>query len=511
MTTGDRSPEVIGFGALNLDLIASAAKLSTRVVDLVRESTARFEWGSESAVDERVVHQAIERLGTASLDATLGGSAWNVIHALAQMRLGLRLGYVGFVGRVEIPGLSFLRQMDLLGIDRRFVGRDPDAPCGMCLSYIEDGERVLLTHPGANAELADHVERNLEELARYMAGALAIHVTSFLDDRTPDRAVELLQRVKELNPAVAVHLDPGHAWAIAPSPAVQRLLRLTDRLLVNYREFKALGRYSHGEPDESVAAKLIDRCDERTVVVVPKRYDMVEIFRHEGDAIVQQRVAQEPMQDEDAGIEDATGAGDAFAAGLLAAVTSRRLQLELGAFLGMSLVRHRLRHRSTRGHEAFPDLAAGFLQAGEDQIEDQATQPRAVFIAHGVDLQWQLLRQFIEEECHLPVRTYEPGEPTVDPGVELSGCLERCSFAACVLTARDQMSHGAGRAGQHIIHQAGLFHGRHGFGRVAMLVEEGCELFSNVGGLLRLDFPRGEIDTTFWRLRRMLSREGLLS
>jgi hypothetical protein len=44
-----------------------------------------------------------------------------------------------------------------------------------------------------------------------------------------------------------------------------------------------------------------------------------------------------------------------------------------------------------------------------------------------------------------------------------------------------------------------------------MLVEEGCELFSNVGGLLRLDFPRGEIDTTFWRLRRMLNREGLLS
>ncbi len=72
------------------------------------------------------------------------------------------------------------------------------------------------------------------------------------------------------------------------------------------------------------------------------------------------------------------------------------------------------------------------------------------------------------------------------------------------------MSHGAGRAEQHVVHQAGLSHGRYGFGRVAILVEEGCELFSNLSGLVRLDFPRGQIATTFWRLRRMLQREGLL-
>ncbi|MFI9492422.1 hypothetical protein ACIG8K_12720 [Streptomyces halstedii] len=62
--------------------------------------------------------KAIGRLGSASLDASLGGSAWLTIYALARLRLGLRLGHVGVAGRIEMPGLSFLGRMDRLGIDR---------------------------------------------------------------------------------------------------------------------------------------------------------------------------------------------------------------------------------------------------------------------------------------------------------------------------------------------------------------------------------------------------------
>jgi len=195
---------------------------------------------------------------------------------------------------------------------------------------------------------------------------------------------------------------------------------------------------------------------------------------------------------------------------LLAAVASRRLQAELGALLGMRLARHRLEHGPGRGIEAFPRLADRVLQAGEGLASETAVRPRAMFIAHGTDPQRRLLRQFVEEECGIPVHTYEREREAGDPAAALSHCLERCSFAACVLTAQDQMSHGAGRAEQHVVHQAGLSHGRYGFGRVAILVEEGCELFSNLSGLVRLDFPRGQIATTFWRLRRMLQREGLL-
>ncbi|MFF4340538.1 hypothetical protein ACFY00_11435 [Kitasatospora sp. NPDC001540] len=56
----------------------------------------------------------------------------------------------------------------------------------------------------------------------------------------------------------------------------------------------------------------------------------------------------------------------------------------------------------------------------------------------------------------------------------------------------------------------GIFQGYYGFGRVAILAEEGCEPFSNNAGLIRMDFAPGRIDSTFMELERMLVREGLL-
>jgi hypothetical protein len=65
----------------------------------------------------------------------------------------------------------------------------------------------------------------------------------------------------------------------------------------------------------------------------------------------------------------------------------------------------------------------------------------------------------------------------------------------------------SGRGGRQ---QAGIFQGRYGFGRVAILAEEGCDTFSNIAGLIRMDFPAGRITSTFLELERMLRREGLM-
>ena len=203
------SPDVVGFGALNIDYIASVSTLSGKIADIVSESTERFEWGAEGAADEDTISGAMARVGQESFAASLGGSAWLSMYSLAHMKIGLHIGYVGYVGRVASPGLSFVREMDRFGIDRRFVGQSQAHSCGICLSYVEEGERVLRTYPGANVELADHIDTNFDEMAEYFAGARYLHVTSFLDERTPVAAHRVIRRAKELNPALVVLCDPG--------------------------------------------------------------------------------------------------------------------------------------------------------------------------------------------------------------------------------------------------------------------------------------------------------------
>jgi sugar/nucleoside kinase (ribokinase family) len=502
-------PEIIGFGALNIDYIASASRLSQRTAERVTESTARFDWNREGPVDEKTITDAMRHLGAASLSCSLGGSAWLTIFALAQMRVHVSLGYVGVVGRVEAPGLSFIGQMDALGIDHRWVGHRPHRLCGLCLSYIDDTDRVMLTHPGANFDMGDHIRQNFDELATYLAAARYVHVTSFLDGDTPGEALKVLTRAKQLNPALRISFDPGFDWAEHPSPAVQGILALTDLLFVNYREFKALGSYEYGEPDDAIANKVLALCPDGCSLFVTKRYDFVEVFQMVPDGMLAHRFQLErPVRETE--LEDATGAGDVFSAAVLAALTSSRLQVELGAFLGLSLARDKLRVRPAAGTAVHQDLSSGFLQQAET-LSSHATRPGAVFIVHDDNPQWQTVREFVERDCGLPTFHLNPEDVSADNLAELmTEHLSRCSFAVCVLSGGDLDEGGRTRADQNVVHQAGLFQGRYGFGRVAIVAEEGCDTFSNIAGLIRLDFPRGRVSNTLLELERMLRREGLL-
>ncbi|AWZ08176.1 MULTISPECIES: carbohydrate kinase family protein [unclassified Streptomyces] len=503
-------PEIVGVGALNVDYIASVSRLSAHMADRVSESTARFEWNTEGPIDEIAISKAIGRLGAASLDASLGGSAWLTTFTLAQMRLGLTLGYVGVAGRIETPGLSFVRQMDLFGIDRRWVARRPQRLAGVCLSYLEDVERVMLTHPGANYLMAEHLTRNGEQIAHYLAQARIVHVTSFLDELTPPVLLEVLCRARRINPALLLSFDPGFAWAENRSGAVDGILALSDLLFVNHREFKALGEYALGESDEVLSQRVLARCGPSCTVFVTKRYDSVEVFRTAPTGVLAQRFQlRRPVRE--GAIEDATGAGDVFSASVIAALASTRLQAELGSFLGLSLSRLRAVQAHT-GTSALPVLGReGFLQSTE-ALTAPGTRPGAVLVAHDEDAQWDALRTFLEDDCRLTVHTlnHPRGQDARHPQV-MREQLGRCAFAICVLSASRVMAAGQRRASESAVHQVGVFQGYYGFGKVAILAEEGCEEFSNNAGLIRLDFAPGRIGATFVELERMLVRERILA
>jgi predicted nucleotide-binding protein len=60
-----------------------------------------------------------------------------------------------------------------------------------------------------------------------------------------------------------------------------------------------------------------------------------------------------------------------------------------------------------------------------------------------------------------------------------------------------------------VIHEIGLFQGKLGFRKVALVEQEGVESFSNIG-LQTIRFPGERIEAAFPELERMLRREGLI-
>jgi predicted nucleotide-binding protein len=72
------------------------------------------------------------------------------------------------------------------------------------------------------------------------------------------------------------------------------------------------------------------------------------------------------------------------------------------------------------------------------------------------------------------------------------------------------MADGKLQARMNVIHEAGLFQGRLGFSRAIIMLEEGCEEFSNIAGLGQVRFPRGNIKAAFHDVQLILEREGLI-
>ena len=89
--------------------------------------------------------------------------------------------------------------------------------------------------------------------------------------------------------------------------------------------------------------------------------------------------------------------------------------------------------------------------------------------------------------------------------------MDSAGMAFLVMTGEDEQPDGQLRARENVVHEAGLFQGRLGFGRAIVLLEDSCVEFSNIAGLGQIRFPKGNVKSAFEEIRMVLEREGLLS
>jgi predicted nucleotide-binding protein len=155
--------------------------------------------------------------------------------------------------------------------------------------------------------------------------------------------------------------------------------------------------------------------------------------------------------------------------------------------------------------------AASHIRRLERQRPREERTGTNVFIGQGRSAAWRDLKDFVQDRLRLPWDEFNRVPVAGMTNISrLAEMLDAAAIAFLVMTAEDEQTDGTVRARENVVHEAGLFQGRLGFTRAIVVLEEGCQEFSNIHGLGQIRFPKGRIAAAFEEIRKVLEREGLL-
>ncbi len=283
----DSVPDVVALGDINVDIIAQFDAYPAKGEDALAYATA--------------IH--------------CGGSAANTAIMLA--RIGIKTGLISRVGP-DSWALKALSCLNEAGVDPRYLQRDAAAMTGMMYVVVTpDGERTILGHRGANVftnpnqiQEADIQEARLFHLSGY----------SLLAD--PQRSAALLSLEIACRHGLTVTLDPGMTLPKAAMDEMLALLPVVNVLLPNLAEAQEMTGLA--SPSDCAQA-LLDRGVQ--VVALKLGREGCLIANSTGHYRVPGFVVK---------TQDSTGAGDSFAAGVIAGILGG-LDWQGAAVLGSAL------------------------------------------------------------------------------------------------------------------------------------------------------------------------------
>lgn len=130
-----------------------------------------------------------------------------------------------------------------------------------------------------------------------------------------------------------------------------------------------------------------------------------------------------------------------------------------------------------------------------------------VFISHGHNELLKLkLKDFVQNQLHRePLILNEMPNNGLTVVEKLEQASSLCNVAIVLLTKDDETKDGGMRARQNVIHEIGFFQGKYGRRKVILLCEHGVEIFSNISGILRIEFTTSHFEEIYENLRRELS------
>jgi ribokinase len=270
--------DVIGFGALNVDMLFKVERLV-------------------GAEEESFIQDYTE---------ACGGSAANTMVGLA--RLGCKVGFIGKVAN-DREGKMQIDCFKTEGVDTGGIIQAEKGKSGMVLGFVDrKGARALYINSGVN-DLIEPREMKWE----YVSQTRFLHLSSFVGEKS-FRAQKKL--VGSLPDDVKISFDPGSVYAQKGFAAVEPLIRSSYVMMPNAGELELLT----GETEyPKGAARLI----EMGVKIVAVKLGDKGCYVTDG----QERKTIHPFKVK---VVDTTGAGDAFNAGFLYGLIHDKTLAECG-------------------------------------------------------------------------------------------------------------------------------------------------------------------------------------
>jgi ribokinase len=265
--------DIIGWGALNVDRLC-------KVNEFAPEDGETFIYEESKSC---------------------GGSASNTI--IATSKLGLNVGYIGKIGN-DSNGLMMKEYLEENSVDTAHLIMDKNEETGEVIGFIDKkGNRKLYVTPKVNDKISnDDIDRE------YIKNTKILHLTSFVglnpDDPSVDTQFELLD---EISSDITVSFDPGMLYVNRGKEFMDKLIELTDILLINENEL--------------LIATGLDDFD-KAVDEVSSKVDILVVKRSTNGSFIKKGDEEYNVGIFKVDTVDTTGAGDAYNAGFLYGITN---------------------------------------------------------------------------------------------------------------------------------------------------------------------------------------------
>lgn len=373
-------------------------------------------------------------------------------------------------------------------------------------------------------------DKSLEELTS-LGQALDAAVLRLASESVTEPIGRLLKAAEEVGrawsgSALGYHSRVYHEGLTPPSPG-ERFSRewgfigtfAPDLTVGEWREYdydEVIAQIEEraGRPDFSAAA---DAMKEATSVFEDSKAAAVSVLRHEGEGDQYLDAVRGKMESLQI-YEPQQLAGATLPQGQImtrdGAALNGGLQVAPHIAQQTRVLTIRSAEQSCRELATLCRRASSHIERGQHRSSGRTTVAATgtAFIGHGGSRVWKDLKDFLQDRLQLQWDEFNRVPVAGQTNIQrLSEMLDDATIAFLVLTAEDEQTDGTTHARQNVIHEAGLFQGRLGFTRAIVLLEEGCEEFSNIQGLGQIRFPAGNIGAVFEEIRRVLEREGVVA